>query len=238
MSAPNVIRAADGEAVATRAARLIGELLDATLTARGSAHLALAGGTTPAGAYAQLEPTRWNGVELWFGDERCVGPDDPESNYHMVAQTLLPHAAGALTHRIEGELGAQAAASAYDALLRARVPRDDGPLPVLDIVLLGIGEDGHTASLFPHNAALSVQGAACVPVHDAPKPPPDRVSLSLDVLRAARSTILLATGSGKADALARALGEPDPAVPSSLLERAHLTVIADNAALALAEPRG
>jgi 6-phosphogluconolactonase len=236
VSAPNVIRAADGEAVATRAARLIGELLDATLTARGSAHLALAGGTTPAGAYSQLAPARWDGVELWFGDERCVGPEDPESNYRMVAQTLLPHASGALTHRIEGELGAQAAAAAYDALLRARVPSDGGPLPVLDIVLLGIGEDGHTASLFPHNAALSVQGVACVPVHDAPKPPPDRVSLSLGVLRGARSTILLATGSGKADALARALAEPDPAVPSSLLERTRLTVIADNAALALAEP--
>jgi 6-phosphogluconolactonase len=238
MSAPTVIRAADGEAVATRAARLIGELLEATLTARGSAHLALAGGTTPAGAYAQLSPASWSGVELWFGDERCVGPDDPESNYRMVAKTLLPHARGALTHRIEGELGAQAAAAAYDTLLRARVPSDGGPLPVLDIVLLGIGEDGHTASLFPHNAALSLHGAACVPVHDAPKPPPERVSLSLDVLRAARSTILLATGSGKADALARALAEPDPAVPSSLLERARHTVIADNAALALAEPRG
>ena len=236
MSAPTVIRAADGEAVAARAARLIAELLDATLTARGSAHLALAGGTTPAGAYAQLAPAGWDGVELWFGDERCVGPDDPESNYRMVAQTLLPHASGALTHRIEGELGAEAAAAAYDTLLRARVPAEES-LPVLDIVLLGIGEDGHTASLFPHNAALSVRGAACVPVHDAPKPPPDRVSLSLDVLRGARSTILLATGSGKADALARALGEPDPGVPSSLLERARLTVIADNAALALAEPR-
>jgi 6-phosphogluconolactonase len=236
MSAPTVIRAADGEAVAARAARLIAELLDATLTARGSAHLALAGGTTPAGAYAQLAPAGWDGVELWFGDERCVGPDDPESNYRMVAQTLLPHASGALTHRIEGELGAEAAAAAYDALLRARVPAEES-LPVLDIVLLGIGEDGHTASLFPHNAALSVRGVACVPVHDAPKPPPDRVSLSLDVLRGARSTILLATGSGKADALARALGEPDPGVPSSLLERARLTLIADNAALALAEPR-
>jgi 6-phosphogluconolactonase len=236
MSAPTVIRAADGEAVATRAARLIGELLEATLTARGRVHLALAGGTTPAGAYAQLAPASWSGVELWFGDERCVGPDDPESNYRMVAKTLLPHASGALTHRIEGELGAQAAAAAYDTLLRARVPSDGGPLPVLDIVLLGIGEDGHTASLFPHNAALSLHGAACVPVHDAPKPPPERVSLSLGVLRAARSTIMLATGSGKADALARALAEPDPAVPSSLLERARLTVIADHAALALAEP--
>ena len=154
MSVPNVIRAADGDAVAERAARLIAELLEATLTARGSAHLALAGGTTPAGAYAQLQPNRWEGVELWFGDERCVGPDDPAANYRMVAQTLLGHAPGALVHRIQGELGAEQAAAAYDALLRERVASDGGSVPVLDIALLGIGEDGHTASLFPHNPAL------------------------------------------------------------------------------------
>jgi 6-phosphogluconolactonase len=232
VSAPNVIRAADGDAVAARAARLIDQLLDATLSARASAHLALAGGTTPAGAYTQLRRSRWSGIELWFGDERCVGPDDPASNYRMVAETLLGHAAGALVHRIEGELGAQRAAAEYDALLRERVASDGGALPVLDILLLGIGEDGHTASLFPHNPALAVRGVAAVAVHDAPKPPPDRVSLSLELLRGARSTILLASGSGKSDALARALAQPDPAVPASLLERERLTVIADGAALA------
>jgi 6-phosphogluconolactonase len=235
VSGPALIRTADGEAVATRAARLIGELLEATLTARGHAHLALAGGTTPAGAYRQLRRSDWIGVELWFGDERCVGPEDAESNYRMVAETLLPHAAGALVHRIEGELGAQRAAASYDALLRERVSGEDGPLPVLDVLLLGIGEDGHTASLFPHNPALAVRDAAAVPVHDAPKPPPDRVSLSLEVLRLARATILLASGPGKADALARALAGPDPAVPASLLTTERLTVIADAAALAETE---
>jgi 6-phosphogluconolactonase len=232
VNAPNVIRAADGDAVAARAARLIDQLLDATLSTRASAHLALAGGTTPAGAYTQLRRSRWSGIELWFGDERCVGPDDPESNYRMVAETLLGHAAGALVHRIEGELGAQRAAAEYDALLRERVASDGGALPVLDILLLGIGEDGHTASLFPHNLALAARGVAAVAVHDAPKPPPDRVSLSLELLRGARSTILLASGPGKSDALARALAQPDPAVPASLLERERLTVIADGAALA------
>ena len=232
MSAAPVIRAADGDAVAERAARLIAELLDATLTARGIAHLALAGGTTPAGAYAQLQPARWDGVELWFGDERCVGPDDPASNYLMVAETLLGHAPGALVHRIEGELGAERAAAAYDALLRERVSADGGSIPVLDIALLGIGEDGHTASLFPHNAALEARGVAAVAVHDAPKPPPERVSLSLEVLRSARSVILLASGPAKAAALARALAGPDAAVPASLLVGERLSVIADTAALA------
>jgi 6-phosphogluconolactonase len=223
VNAPNVIRAADGDAVAERAARLIAELLDATLTARGTAHLALAGGTTPAGAYAQLQPKRWEGVELWFGDERCVGPDDPAANYRMVVETLLGHASGALVHRIEGEL---------DALLRERVSADGGSVPVLDIALLGIGEDGHTASLFPHNPALEARDVAAVAVHDAPKPPPDRVSLSLEVLQCARSVILLASGPAKAAALARALAGPDPAVPASLLVRDRLSVIADTAALA------
>jgi 6-phosphogluconolactonase len=231
VNSARVIRAADGEAVAERAAQLIDELLDATLAARGRAHLALAGGTTPAGAYARLRRRTWDGVELWFGDERCVGPDDPASNYRMVAETLLTHAGDVVVNRIEGELGAERAAAAYDTLLLERVPSDGGPVPVLDIVLLGIGEDGHTASLFPHNAALERSGIACVAVHDAPKPPPDRVSLSLETLRAARATILLASGPGKAQALAGALAAPDQAVPASLLNRERLTVIADSAAL-------
>jgi 6-phosphogluconolactonase len=103
---------------------------------------------------------------------------------------------------------------------------------VLDIALLGIGEDGHTASLFPHNPALEARGVAAVAVHDAPKPPPERVSLSLEVLRSARSVILLASGAAKAAALARALAGPDAAVPASLLVGERLSVIADTAALA------
>jgi 6-phosphogluconolactonase len=231
VSAPAVIRAADGDAVAERAAQMIAELLSSTVTSRASAHLALSGGGTPAGAYRALRLPSWEGIELWFGDERCVGPEDPQSNYLMAEQTLLDHAPGALVHRIKGELGAERAAAAYSELLRERVGGERG-VPVLDVVLLGIGEDGHTASLFGHNPALAAAGAICVAVHDAPKPPPDRVSLSLDVLRAARVTILLATGVAKAHALAKALGPPDPAVPSSLLERERLTVIADAAALA------
>jgi 6-phosphogluconolactonase len=233
---PVIIRSSDAADVAARAATLIDEQLEAALAARGRAHLALSGGTTPGGTYRLLAPPSWEGVELWFGDERCVGPDDPQSNYGMVAQTLLGHATGALVHRIEGELGAERAAAAYDALLRERVSGEAGPLPLLDIVLLGIGEDGHTASLFPHNPALDAHGAAVVAVHDAPKPPPDRVSMSLELLRGARATILLASGAGKAEALALALGEPNRAVPSSLLLRERLTVIADADALGETRP--
>jgi len=231
VSGASVIRAADGEAVAARAAQMLSELLSSTLASRGGAHLALSGGTTPAGAYRALSLPSWAGVEIWFADERCVGPTDPDSNFLMAQQTLLDHASGALVHRIEGELGAEVAAARYERLLRERVA---GEVPALDVILLGIGEDGHTASLFPSFPQLRSSGAACLPVHDSPKPPPDRVTLSLEVLNAARATILLATGSGKAQALAGALGEPDPRVPASLLDPSHLTIIADAAALALA----
>jgi len=231
VSGIELIRVADAPAIAERAAAMLGELLDDALAARGAAHLALAGGTTPAGAYALLAPSSWDGVELWFGDERCVGPDDPESNYRMAAQTLLDRAAGAVVHRIEGERGAEDAAAAYDALVRSRVPPGAGGVPSLDVVLLGIGEDGHIASLFPGNPALAIGGRVAVPVHDAPKPPPDRVSLTLEVLRAAPVCVLLASGDGKAEPVARMLAGVDEEVPASLLDRDRLRVIADEAAL-------
>ena len=230
--APTIIRGADLEAVSVAAAGLFELQVEAALSSRGVAHVALDGGTTPARTYALISLASWEGVELWFGDERCVEPDDPESNYRMVAATLLGHTPGAVVHRVLGELGGEAAAHAYEGELRSRQPTDAHRIPVFDLVLLGIGEDGHTASLFPGNPALAARGVACVAVHDAPKPPPDRVSLSLEVLRAARSCVLLASGPGKASALAAALGEPTEAVPSSLLVRERLTVIADADALA------
>ena len=231
MSEPTIIREADAGAIAARAARTFEQLVEAAIDARGIAHVALAGGTTPAKAYELIALPLWSGVELWFGDERCVGPEDPDSNYRMVAETLLGHAGGATVHRIEGELGAEAAASAYETELRGRLEMDGAGMAVFDLVLLGIGEDGHTASLFPGDPVLDARGVACVPVHNAPKPPPDRVSLALEVLRAARACVLLASGTGKAAALAGALGEPTNKVPSSLLARERLTIIADGDAL-------
>jgi 6-phosphogluconolactonase len=151
----------------------------------------------------------------------------------MVADTLLGHARGAVVHRMLGERGAEAGARSYESGLRAHVPVDVDGLPVLDVLHLGIGPDGHTASLFPNHPALDSGGALCLAVHDAPKPPPDRISLSLEVLRAARSCVLLVSGAEKAAALAGALGEPTPAVPASLLARERLTVVADVDALAL-----
>jgi 6-phosphogluconolactonase len=231
MSGPEVICVADPAELAQRAAAIIAELIDAALRERDGAHVALTGGTTPGGAYRLLRPSRWDGVELWFGDERCVGPEDPESNYRLAAETLLGHASGTLVHRIEGERGAEEAARAYEELVRERVPADADGVPALDVLILGIGEDGHVASLFSGNPALEVRGRAVVAVHNSPKPPPDRVSLTLEVLRAARSAVLLASGAAKAEPVAKMLAGVDPAVPASLLERDRLRVIADAAAL-------
>jgi 6-phosphogluconolactonase len=193
-------------------------------------HLSLAGGTTPRAAYERLAALvdHWEGVELWLGDERLVPPDDPESNYRLVAETLLD--GGAIAHPVPTGGSAEEAASAYAREIQRRVPARPDCAPELDLALLGLGEDGHVASLFPHARALGVRGAVCVAVHDAPKPPPDRVSLTLDVLRAARSTVILAIGEGKARAAAEALAGPDPGLPASLLADGALELILDRAA--------
>ena len=224
---------ADAEAAAARAASVIERLINDARERRGVAHVALAGGETPRRAYELLAESidDWDGVELWFGDERCVGPDDPESNYLMVAQTLLARAAidPARVHRIPGELGPFEAARAYAAELCDHVPRDENGRPVLDVVVLGLGVDGHTASLFPGGEELDSQDI-CVPVTRAPKPPPERVTLSLPVLRAARHCVMLATGASKSDAVAAVIAGPDRHVPASLLRTGRLELIVDDAA--------
>lgn len=214
------------EAAETAAARLRSAIDDAR-RARGAAHVALAGGTTPRRTYELLaaEIDDWTGVEVWFGDERAVGPDDPESNYRMASETLLADGAGPTVHRIEGERGPEAAAAAYAAEIEERLVIEDG-VPALDLALQGLGPDGHTASLFPGNPAVNATGT-CVAVHDAPKPPPDRITLTVPVLRAARSIVFLATGAEKAQAVRGLLAGPSPDVPSSLLGGERTEVIVD-----------
>jgi 6-phosphogluconolactonase len=195
------------------------------------AHLSLAGGTTPRATYERLATLvdDWEGVELWLGDERLVPPDDPESNYRMLAESLL-EPTGATAHAVPTDGSAEQAADAYAREIRERVPSGPDGVPVLDLALLGLGEDGHTASLFPHAPALDVRGEICVAVHDSPKPPPDRISLTLDVLRAARRSLILAVGDGKTSAAAAVVSGPDPGVPASLLADGTLELMLDRAA--------
>ncbi|TMD10328.1 MAG: 6-phosphogluconolactonase [Chloroflexi bacterium] len=180
---------ADAQAVAQAAAGEIAKAL------RGGARtLVLAGGTTPRRAYELLAgmDVKWGRVTVLFGDERCVAPEDPESNYRMARESLLDRVAPATVHRMPAELGPEEGARLYSSVVAGLEP--------LDLVILGLGPDGHCASLFPGHRALQAPGWA-VAVRGAPKPPPDRVSLTLAALRGARRVIFLATGAEKAEAL-------------------------------------
>jgi 6-phosphogluconolactonase len=186
-------------------------------------HIGLAGGHTPRRAY-ELAAERgidWSRVELWFCDERCVAPDDPESNYRLVAESLLPGAPGVRVHLVDGLADPDAGAAAYAEEIRG---------VTLDLALLGLGEDGHTASLFPGSPALQERSREAVAVV-ASKPPPNRITLTLPVLDAARELVVLAVGEGKADAVSAVLAGRDPRYPASLLpDRTQLVV--DRAAAA------
>lgn len=186
----------------------------------GTRTLVLAGGSTPRRTYQLLaeRPLAWGELTVLFGDERCVPPDDPESNYRMAKEELLDRVYPGSVHRMPAELGAERCAELYDGVVRGLMP--------LDLVLLGMGPDGHTASLFPGHAALDARNWA-VAVHDAPKPPPDRVSLSLEALRKSRRVVLLVTGGDKAEALALA---QRGTVPAGMIAGAEFLV--DRAAAA------
>jgi 6-phosphogluconolactonase len=232
----------DAETVAERAAAEVVRHVELAREQRGVAHVALSGGTTPGRTYEllALSPAEWHDVEVWFADERCVGPQDEQSNYRLAVETLLDVAGipAERIHRMAGELGPEEGARGYALELTERVAHAEdqpsgqgGSVPILDLVVLGIGPDGHVASLFPGAATLDAgDSATCLGVRDSPKPPPERITLSLAVLRAARGCLLLATGASKADAVAAMLGEPSRHVPASLLRRERLTVIVDDAA--------
>ncbi len=209
--------------------------------AAGPGHIVLAGGSTPAAAYQEfVRVVRAVGVDLsqttfWFGDERCVPPDDERSNYLMVKRTLLDplsERSPPVVRRIKGELGPEPAAEQYEQELR-----DAGP-PQFSLVLLGLGPDGHTASLFPDQPSLSERSRLVVAVPQAGLEPfVARVSLTFPALASARRVVFLAAGASKANAVASAFGPdavPDPHVPASLLVplAKEITVLLDPPAAA------
>lgn len=176
----------------------------------GGGHVALAGGSTPRAAYqrAAAAEADWSRVVLWFGDERCVPPDDERSNFRMVREALLDPlgAAAPAVRRIEGERGADVAAAAYERELRTAF----GGQPVrLDLILLGLGPDVHTASLFPGVPALDVDDAQVAAVEVAGREPRvPRVTLTYPALNAAREVVFLVSGEDKAEAVERAFAAP------------------------------
>ena len=188
----------DLASMSTSVSQRIAVLADQSIAARGVFNLVLAGGETPRPCYEKLRHLAidWTHVHIYFGDERCLPFGDAERNDSMVNEALLKYVAipAGNVHAIAAELGAVDAAAGYAAVLQ-QAGR-------LDLVLLGMGEDGHTASLFPGNAALE-NIASVVPVFDAPKPPAARVSLGLDTLNSARLKLFLVSGVGKREALAQ-----------------------------------
>ena len=166
------------------------------ITARGIFHLVLAGGETPRRCYEKLRSLAidWTHVQLYIGDERCLPKGDAQRNDSMIRATLLEHIfiPQDNVHFIPSELGALAAAATYAAMLEQ--------VATLDMVLLGMGEDGHTASLFPGNPATE-STALAVPVFNSPKPPPERVSFGMDTLSKSRQKLFLVAGAGKRNAL-------------------------------------
>ena len=198
--------------------------------ARAGHAIALTGGHSPGRGYqlaAEREPN-WGKASLWWGDDRCVPPDDERSNYRLARENLLDRlqAQPAETRRIRGELGAEAAAEEYDALLQD---------VQLDLVLLGLGPDGHTASLFPNTPVLEERERRAVPTEAKLEPFVDRVTMTIPVLASIPEVVFIVTGADKADAAERAFGRPpDPETPASLVRSTAGTtrVVADRAAAA------
>lgn len=192
----------DSKDLPAAAAQRIADELTRAIAARGQASLALAGGTTPKATYEALAglPLDWSVIDVFFGDERCVPADHADSNYRMAKAALFDRITipSERVHRMQGELADRdAAAKNYEAELPARI----------DVMVLGIGEDAHTASLFPGAAALSEEVRLVLPVI-GPKPPPERLSLTPPVLRAARLCVVLGSGAGKAEPVRRAFMDP------------------------------
>ena len=214
--------------VSASGAEAVREAADLLAEAAGrGGHIALSGGSTPRPAYelaARLVPD-WSRVEVWWADERCVPPDDERSNYRLVRESLLDRLdrKPAIEHRVLGELSPKEAADAYDLELRG---------VVFDLALLGIGPDGHTASLFPNDPALDELGRRAASV---PRPDVDRVTATIPQLNASGTVVFLVTGEDKAHAVARSFAAtPDPATPAGLVRSASGTTIAllDRAAAA------
>jgi len=197
-------------ACAERCADIAGE----AIAARGGFHVALSGGSTPAGLYRQLvqyewvQRIDWSRTHIWFGDERCVPPDHPDSNFRMAHELLLTSVGTPQdqVHRMAGEQPPAQAAAAYARTLDETLPHAQG-LPCFDLVLLGLGPDGHVASLFPGTAALGERTALTTAVF-VPRLAAWRISLTFPVLENARHVMLMVAGAGKADVVRQALCGP------------------------------
>ncbi|HUV68770.1 MAG TPA: 6-phosphogluconolactonase [Terracidiphilus sp.] len=233
-------------ALAQRVAQYFVEMVDEAVDARGRARIAISGGSTPKAAFELLgdpnQPWRarmqWDKLDLYWVDERCVPPDDPESNYHMTREALLGHVPlnPGQIHRMEGELDPEQAAARYESELRNSFRLEGAEMPRFDLVALGMGPDGHTASLFPHTDAIH-EMTRLVTANHVPQKDTWRITLTWPVLNRASSVFFLVAGSDKAQILKDIFTGPRNVeqLPSQLIWPASgiLTLILDKSAAAL-----
>jgi 6-phosphogluconolactonase len=235
----------DSAALAQAAAHHFASRVEQSVAKRGRARIAISGGSTPkatfalladpAGPYAATIP--WDKVELFWVDERSVGPDDADSNYRMTNEALLSKVAlnPEKVHRIEGELDPEEAAAKYESVIRREFRLEGAEAPRFDVVWLGMGDDGHTASLFPHTGGLHELGRVVYANH-VPQKDTWRITLTLPVINEANDVVFLIGGKDKADPLERVLyGEYDPeTLPSQLIQPKNgaLTLLLDQQAAA------
>jgi 6-phosphogluconolactonase len=219
---PEIVVSASAEELADSVATRAADQLTAAIAARGEAHLAITGGGILEKVLAALAalPIEWPQVYVWWGDERYVPAASPDRNEIPARDVLLdkvdvdPAKVHPMPASDAGFPDAEAAAAWYAGELAARAA--DSSVPAFDVVLLGVGPDGHCCSLFPGHPGTRVRDRSVIAVHESPKPPPVRTSLTFSALDAAREIWIVASGESKADAVARALSGVDPVqVPSS-----------------------
>lgn len=235
----------DPAALARRAAQYFCEMAEEAVEAQGQARIAISGGSTPKAAFRLLadphQPFRgrmpWNRLQLYWVDERTVPPEDPESNFRMTREAMLDHVPMRpdQVHRMEGELDPEAAAARYESELRNAFRLEGAESPRFDLISLGMGDDGHTASLFPHTQAIHEMGRL-VTANQVPQKDTWRITLTWPVINHARSVFFLIAGAEKAERVREVfLGPRDPErLPSQLIWPASgiLTLFLDQAAAA------
>ena len=236
----------DSAATARRAAQYFVEMAGEAVAAHGRARIAISGGSTPKAAFQLLadpnQPWRnrmpWDKLDLFWVDERTVPPDQADSNFRMTREALLDHVPlkPEQIHRMQGELPPEDAANQYESELRSSFHLDGSDLPRFDLIALGMGDDGHTASLFPHTAALHERNRLVV-ANQVPQKDTWRITLTWPVINHASSVFFLIAGADKAAPLHQVLTGPrDPEMlPSQLIWPCSgiLTMILDKAAAAL-----
>jgi 6-phosphogluconolactonase len=219
------------EVAARAAAREIVDAAAAAIEQRGRFVVALAGGETPRPLYGRLgseyrDAVAWDRTDVCFGDERCVPPHNPASNFRLAWSTLLAHVpiVEERVHRIPGELGRDAAARDYDARLH-RLFVDDATTPTFDVAVMGVGADGHTASLFPGDPALEERNRWAAPALAPPEMKVrERVTLTLPVLNRARLVLFLCAGAEKRAVVSRILSGAAPELPAAQVHGVERTL--------------